>query len=692
MAKISSGNGGNSVYAKYLTLLILLVLASTPAKAALKASSASANSVTLTWTAPGDDGSSGTASQYDIRYALSPISDLTWNSAIQMSGEPVPQPGGSVESFTVDGLEAGTQYYFAIRAADEVPNWSVLSNVVVFTTDPETDPPSDIVDLASIGITSTSVTLSWTAPGDDGTVGTATTYDLRYATSAATLQNWDGATPAVGEPSPAAAGSSEEFTVTGLYPGTTYYFAIKTADEVPNWSGISNTPTATTSEEQTAPAAVVNLAAGSVTASSIALSWTATGDDGNAGTASQYDLRYSATAITPASFASATPVPDVPAPGPAGQSESFTVTGLNPSSTYYFALKVADEVPNWSTISNVVSAATGVEQTPPNDIANLNVILPTRTSLTLIWTAPGDDSTVGTASQYDVRYATTPITTGDAWDAAEQLSGEAIPAPAGTPETLTVADLVEATTYYFAIKTADEVPNWSAISNVASGTTAADNTPPAGINDLEAATGSAEGTVDLSWTAPGDDNLLGAASVYEIRYAYDSITAASWQAATIWPYPPTPDPSGARQSITVNNLEPGAAYFFGIRAHDDAANVSALSNVDSAVAKYELALGYDDDEDQLPAEYLLSQNYPNPFNPSTQIRFTVPRTSETELSVFNSLGQQVVQLVYERLEPGEYFVEWDGTDDLGTPVATGVYFYRMAAGDYVETRKMMLMK
>lgn len=580
MTRISSGDGSNGVCIKYLTLLISLVLAVTPANAALKASAASTNSVTLTWTAPGDDGSSGTASQYDIRYAASPITDLTWNSAIQVSGEPVPQPGGSVESFTVEGLEAGTQYYFAIRAADEVPNWSVLSNVVVFTTDPETDPPSDIVNLVSIGSTSTSVTLNWTAPGDDGTVGSATTYDLRYATSAAILQNWDGATPVSGEPTPAVAGSSEEFTVTGLDPGTMYYFAIKTADEVPNWSGISN----------------------------------------------------------------------------------------------------------------VVSAETGVEQAPPNDIADLNVILPTRTSLTLIWTAPGDDSTAGTASQYDVRYATTPLTTGEAWDAAEQLAGEPIPAPAGTPETLTVTGLVEATTYYFAIKTADEVPNWSAISNVASGTTAVDNTPPAGINDLEAATGSAEGTVDLSWTAPGDDNLLGTASVYEIRYAYDSITAASWQAATIWPYPPTPDPSGARQSITVNNLEPGAVYFFGIRAHDDAANVSALSNVDSAVAKYELALGYDDGEEQLPAEYVLSQNYPNPFNPSTQIRFTVPRVCETELSVFNSLGQQVVQLVYERLEPGEYLVEWDGTNGLGTPVATGVYFYRMAAGDYVETRKMMLMK
>ena len=108
--------------------------------------------------------------------------------------------------------------------------------------------PADVTDLATGTVTASSVQLSWTAPGDDGATGTATTYDVRYSTSTITAGNWGSATPASGEPSPQVAGSSETFTVTGLSTGTTYYFAIKTSDEVPNESAISNVPSGTTGD------------------------------------------------------------------------------------------------------------------------------------------------------------------------------------------------------------------------------------------------------------------------------------------------------------------------------------------------------------------------------------------------------------------------------------------------------------
>jgi hypothetical protein len=92
----------------------------------------------------------------------------------------------------------------------------------------------------------TSITLNWTAPGDDGDVGQATAYDVRYSTSPITEQNWDSATPVDGEPAPSPAGSAESFTVSGLQPSTTYYFAIKTSDEAGNWSGLSNVAMVTT--------------------------------------------------------------------------------------------------------------------------------------------------------------------------------------------------------------------------------------------------------------------------------------------------------------------------------------------------------------------------------------------------------------------------------------------------------------
>lgn len=91
-------------------------------------------SINLTWTAPGDDRRTGRASTYDIRYSLSPITAANWGIATQVTGEIVPKTAGSAETFSVTGLNSSTSYYFAIKTADEVPNWSKLSNVVKRTT------------------------------------------------------------------------------------------------------------------------------------------------------------------------------------------------------------------------------------------------------------------------------------------------------------------------------------------------------------------------------------------------------------------------------------------------------------------------------------------------------------------------------------------------------------------------------
>ncbi len=86
--------------------------------------------ISLNWTAPGDDGNVGTASEYDVRYSTSPITEDNWSDAIQCEGEPTPKPAGSRETFKITGLARGTIYYFALKTADEVPNWAALSNVI----------------------------------------------------------------------------------------------------------------------------------------------------------------------------------------------------------------------------------------------------------------------------------------------------------------------------------------------------------------------------------------------------------------------------------------------------------------------------------------------------------------------------------------------------------------------------------
>ncbi len=328
-------------------------------------------SVTLTWVAPGDDGLTGQASVYDIRYSLSTITAANWASATRANNIPVPKVAGSAESFDVTGLTPNTSYYFAIKAGDEIPNWSAMSNVVQKSTLQDTTPPSAIANLTAGTATSSSVALAWTAPGDDGASGTATSYDIRYSTSVITASNWASASQATGEPAPKVAGSAETFVVSGLSSGRTYYFAIKTADEVPNLSLISNVVSKATGAESTPPGAVANLAAPTSGETTVTLTWTAPGDDGTTGTATQYDIRYSTTAITAANWGAATQVNAEPSPKVAGSAETFTVTGLATSRTFYFAIKTADEVANWSNLSNVVSKATTGDTTPPGQVTDL---------------------------------------------------------------------------------------------------------------------------------------------------------------------------------------------------------------------------------------------------------------------------------------------------------------------------------
>jgi hypothetical protein len=94
----------------------------------------------------------------------------------------------------------------------------------------------------------------------------------------------------------------------------------------------------------------------------------------------------------------------------------------------------------------------------------------------------------------------------------------------------------------------------------------------------------------------------------------------------------------------------------------------------------------------LPTTYSLSQNYPNPFNPVTEIHFEIPERSHVTLTVYNVVGQKVATLVDKELMPDRYVVDWEGTSDSGAKVATGVYFYKLQAEGFVETKKMMLLK
>nr|NIM98287.1 T9SS type A sorting domain-containing protein [candidate division Zixibacteria bacterium] len=97
-------------------------------------------------------------------------------------------------------------------------------------------------------------------------------------------------------------------------------------------------------------------------------------------------------------------------------------------------------------------------------------------------------------------------------------------------------------------------------------------------------------------------------------------------------------------------------------------------------------------EESRPESFSLSQNYPNPFNPQTQIKYALPEDCDVKLTIYNLLGQKVRVLVDEHQSAGYKRVHWDGKDERGHDLASGIYFCKIRAGEFTDAKKMILIK
>jgi chitodextrinase len=435
----------------------------------LNAINPTVSSITLTWTAPGDDGMIGNATGYVVKYSTSgTINATTWAAATTFTQNWKPVKNGTAETHNITGLNYGTTYWFAIEAYDKIPNYSNVSNSPSATTLPDTTPPATITNLRVINRGPTSITLNWTAPGNDGMSGNAIGYKVRYSlTGPINSTNWASATIFNQNWIPAKNGTTEIRNVTGLSGDTTYWFAIEAYDKVPNYSNVSNSPSAKTLDN-IPPATILDLSTSSLTNTSITLTWTAPGNDGMTGNATGYILKYSTTgAITGANWNSATTYTGSLSWTPVknGTKETHVVSGLSPDTTYWFAIIAHDAVPNNSSVSNSPSGKT-LDLIPPATITDLVAGNPTANSITLTWTAPGDNGMQGNATGYIVKYSTTGPINSSNWGSATTYNQSWIPLPGGSTETHVVTGLSSNTTYWFAIMAYDEVPNYSNVSTV----------------------------------------------------------------------------------------------------------------------------------------------------------------------------------------------------------------------------------
>jgi hypothetical protein len=277
-------------------------------------------------------------------------------------------------------------------------------------------------------------------------------------------------------------------------------------------------------------------------------------------------------------------------------------------------------------------------------------------SIVLVWTAPGDDGQVGTAAGYEVRFATSPINDGN-WSAATLVTGAPAPRPAGTRQSMPVRNLTTGTTYWFGIKSVDDVGNWSAISNVIRWDWIYDTAAPAAPIGLGAAHQS-DGSVRLTWTANGEPDLAGYA-IYRRLSGTGPFVALTGSLVTGVQYVDTTVPPGTE------------TVWYQLSASDDSGNESARSAIVSVSLVAEVTA------------WTMEPGYPNPSGTGASVTMPMVVPSgggDARLEIVNRAGQRVRRVALGTLPPGPALAQWDGRNDAGREVAPGVYTAWLIAG------------
>ncbi len=460
--------------------------------------------INLSWSAPYDNYDS-TANRIIItgNYHVQHSTDYTisWSTSDAQVSYPIENESfGDLHSKTLTGLIPGATYYFHIWTEDEVPNVSVLSNRATAWAQVDVTEPGKVTTLDSFQVqgSSISIRLSWLAPGDDGYVNYSTSgligfsgeYKIQHSTN-------DIISPAVSKAQVSISTSSvypgdfQSKVVSGLEDDTEYYFVLWTYDESNNLSNYSNI-TSTKTLDLTPPGKITTLSGISGNfEGEVELFWTAPGDNGNEDIIEDGKFRIQHSTWTGVVWSTVSPNIEISTSNVKfGDSQVYLVTGLINGATYYFRIWTCDEVPNWSEISHGATSQAQIDEIAPGKVANLNVT-PGDMYATLEWTAPGDNGYLydfDDCSGYDIRYSSIAAISESTstWNSLNLitdftiLQGSTIPTTCQKSEILKISGLTNYVKYWFALKTNDEIPNESDISNIVSCIPSEDQNPPTG--------------------------------------------------------------------------------------------------------------------------------------------------------------------------------------------------------------------
>ncbi len=306
-------------------------------------------SITLGWTAPGDNGDQGIAAAYDLRYMLDEPPP-SWEIASRMDSLPAPREAGAPETAFLAPLRRNQIYLFRLRTLDAAGNASEFSNLVQGQTgDPE--PPGPVTDLRVTASTPHSLTLAFTAPGDDGDRGTVAAYDIRQSNAALTDSTWAEAAPVPVELPPHSPGTEESFRWTGLAPESVHHVGVRGLDDAGKRGPVVDLEV-TVPVDDVPPAAITDVAVTSSIAYRANLTWTAVGDDGMEGRAAAYHVRYRMGPITDeADWEAAIEAPVSLVPKAPGSAEEVNLIELVGGGTVSFAVRAEDAAGNLGPVS-----------------------------------------------------------------------------------------------------------------------------------------------------------------------------------------------------------------------------------------------------------------------------------------------------------------------------------------------------
>ncbi len=545
--------------------------------------------IVLRWTAPGDDGMTGTAKKYIVKYSLTQITDFNTQGNL-LTDKWQPNPGGTLEQRVVTGLIAGVTYYFAIVAEDDWGNrgrWSTVGvNPNNFAPAQNLVPPAPQTVTLQVG--DREISISWTSVN----VVDLKEYRVYYDTDSATPP-YNGKAANQGDSPIVVDKSSTSIKLTGVIPYVTYYITVTAVDNTNYESSYSTVvSTAAYALDWTPPNPITDLFSQTGQEhGQVILSWTATGDDDLIGNIINGKYRIAYSTYTDATdsfwtnglwtdkenkykFEFSTNVV-------ARSKQSYIINGLKGATTYYFKLWIADESNNFSSISNTATSWAQIDLVPPGKITTFSAQAVGDKIVELSWLASSDDSystkPLPSGSMYKIMYAGSNLAASFWTTSYAQITISTYGVTPGRIVKLTLTGLTQNLTYYFRIWAADERPNWSEMSDVVSVRILGDVFPPMKITDLEVQQISS-GKYRLSWSAPGDDGMLGELSGWfaiQVTEDISKVGTRKFSDIVITTFNVKP---GERQSIDLEGLT-GSKYYFVIWAADEVPNWSDKSNI-----------------------------------------------------------------------------------------------------------------